>query len=76
MSIDFNFFEKLREFITPTYNQALNAKRSECLNKFFDDRTRIQTLKESEKVKQILLNSAAAALSGAKDAKFMNLGIF
>jgi len=76
MGIDFNFFEKLREFITPTYNQALNAKRSERLNKFFDDRTRIQTLKESEKVKQILLNSAAAALSGVKDAKFNELEYF
>lgn len=76
MSIDFNFFEKLREFITPTYNQTLNAKRSERLNKFFDDRTRIQALKESEKIKEILLNSAAAALSGAKDAKFNELEYF
>lgn len=76
MSIDFNLFEKLREFITSTYNQTLNAKRLERLNKLFDDRTRIQALKESEKIKQILLNSSSAALSGAKDAKFNELECF
>ncbi|MEN8976698.1 hypothetical protein [Acinetobacter baumannii] len=76
MGIDFNFFEKLREIITPTYNQALNAKRSERLNKFFEDRTRIKSLNESEKVKQILLNNAAATLSGVKNAKYEELEYF
>ncbi|WP_254617559.1 hypothetical protein [Acinetobacter lactucae] len=76
MSIDFNFFEKLREFITPTYNQTLNAKRSERLNKFFEDRTRIKELNESEKVKKILWNNAAAALSGVKNAKYEELEYF
>lgn len=76
MKIDFNFFEKLREIITPTYNQALNAKRSERLNKFFMERKRIQNLDEPDNIKLILLNSAAAELSGVKNAKFEELEYF
>lgn len=76
MGFDFNFFEKLREYITPTFNQTLNAKRYERLNKFFTDRKAIKKLKEPEKVKQLLLNSAAAALSGVKNTKYEELEYF
>ncbi|ENX18135.1 hypothetical protein F895_00204 [Acinetobacter sp. CIP 64.2] len=76
MKIDFNLIEKLREIITPSYNQALNAKRSDRLNKFFTERRRIQNLDEPDNIKLILLNSAAAELSGVKNAKFEELEYF
>lgn len=76
MRIDINLIEKLREIITPSYNQALNAKRSERLNKFFTERRRIQELDEPENIKLILLNSAAAELSGVRNAKFEELEYF
>ncbi|MDC4293855.1 hypothetical protein NQ625_17965, partial [Acinetobacter baumannii] len=76
MKIDINLIEKLREIITPSYNQSLNAKRSERLNKFFTERRRIQNLDEPDNIKLILLNSAAAELSGVKNAKFEELEYF
>ncbi|WP_373357813.1 hypothetical protein ACEN3H_12720 [Acinetobacter lactucae] len=76
MKIDLNLIEKLREIITPAYNQKLNAQRAERLNKFFEERRRIQNLDEPDNVKLILLNSAVAELSGVKNAKFEELEYF
>lgn len=72
----FSYFEKFIYIITPSFNQSSNLKRYERLSKFFEERKRINNLNESQKVKTILLNSAAAALTGVRNAKIEELEYF
>lgn len=62
-------FEKIIEMITPSFVRKKNLDRYERLKLFFNERDRIRKLNESPKVKQLLLNAATSALTGAKNAK-------
>lgn len=71
-----DIFEQLLGIITPAYMRKHYLKRYERLKFFFDERERINQTYTDERVRIILLNAAASALTGVKGAKFDELEYF
>ena len=71
-----DIFLKIIELIIPAYLRNLNKSRYERLKLFFADKKIILESNESEATKTILLNAAASALTGAKNAKIDDLNFF
>lgn len=71
-----DIFLKIVEIITPSFLRSLYKNRFDRLKAFFDERKKILETGEDEATQTVLLNAAASALTGAKNAKIEELDFF
>ncbi|WP_332606371.1 hypothetical protein [Acinetobacter sp. ESBL14] len=71
-----DIFLKIIEIITPSFVRSLCKNRFDRLKVFFEERKKILDSGEDQATQTILLNAAASALTGAKNAKIEELNFF
>lgn len=70
------YFSKVVELITPEYARKIHQKRCERLKNFFEERQLILESSLSEREKNIQLNAAVSALTGASFSNIEEFNFF